>query len=189
MYFVYLAELGKTPHVHCPAFRLTYGNMNEFNRPSAGNPASEFAESQSGFPRRILVVEEERDLRQLSAEVLIDDGYQVEVAEDGATAWTALQRNHYDLLLTDQFLPKVSGVELLKKIHTARMSLPVIMATNILPTWEFALHPCLQTVTMLRKPYTIDKLLGTVKSVLPDRAGMAPATNCQSQPTVNRLRR
>jgi hypothetical protein len=69
------------------------------------------------------------------------------------------------------------------------MSLPVIMATNILPTWEFALHPCLQTVTMLRKPYTIDKLLGTVKSVLPDRAGMAPATNWQSQPTVNRLRR
>jgi hypothetical protein len=35
----------------------------------------------------------------------------------------------------------VSGVDLLKKIHTARMAFPVIMATDILPTWEFALHP------------------------------------------------
>jgi DNA-binding response OmpR family regulator len=48
--------------------------------------------------------------------VLIDAGYQVDVAEDGATAWAALQLSKYDLLITDQFMPKVSGVELPKKI-------------------------------------------------------------------------
>jgi hypothetical protein len=42
------------------------------------------------------------------------------------------------------------------------------MATGILPAWELALHPCLQGVTMLRMPYTIDKLLGLVKSILPE---------------------
>jgi DNA-binding NtrC family response regulator len=84
-----------------------------------------------------------------------------------------LQLHRFDLLITDQFLPKVSGVELLKKIHIARMTVPVIMATQILPTWEFALHPCLQRVTMLRMPYTIDKLLGMVKSILPDTAKAA----------------
>ena len=46
------------------------------------------------------------------------------------------------------------------------MPLAVIMVTEILPTWEFALHPCLQAVTMLRKPFTIKKFLGLVKSVL-----------------------
>jgi DNA-binding NtrC family response regulator len=141
--------------------------------------------------QRILVVEEAGDIRQLNAEVLIDAGYHVEVAEDGAAAWAALQLHRYDLLITDQFLPKLSGVELLKKIHTARMTLPVIMATGILPTWEFALHPCLQTVTMLRTPYTIDKLLGTVKSVLPETAGVraeiVPVPNWQSQPSAVRL--
>jgi DNA-binding NtrC family response regulator len=146
--------------------------MNDVNRPSAGNPAAEFLSSQPDCRQRILVVENAEDLRQLNAEMLLDAGYEVEVAEDGVAAWAALQLDHYDLMLTDQFLPKLSGVELLKKIHTARMTLPVIMATEILPTWEFALHPCLQSVKMLRKPYTLDKLLGTVMSVLPQTAGV-----------------
>jgi DNA-binding response OmpR family regulator len=112
------------------------------------------------------VVEEEADLRQLNSEVLMDAGYRVDVADDGNAAWAALQCHNYDLLITGQFLPKVSGVELVKKLHAARMTLPVIMATSILPTWEFALHPFLQAVKMLRKPHTMDKLLGTVKNVL-----------------------
>lgn len=136
-------------------------------------------------PQRILVVEDECNLRQLNAEVLIEAGYQVDVAEDGAAAWAKLLLSKYDLLITDQFLPKMSGVELLKKIHDARMTMAVIMATEILPTWEFALHPCLQTVSMLRKPYTIEKFLGMVKSVLVKTpyasVGVTPS-NWQRQP-------
>ena len=142
--------------------------------------------------QRILAVQDESDLRQLNAEVLLDAGYQVEVAGDGTAAWAALQLHSYDLLITDQFLPKLSGVELLKKLHLARMTLPVIMVTEILPTWEFALHPCLQAVTMLRKPYTIEKLLGMVKSVLPETASVRveimPASIWQSQPSAVHLR-
>jgi DNA-binding NtrC family response regulator len=55
---------------------------------------------------------------------------------------------------------------LLKKIHAAHMTLPVIMATGFLPTWGFALHTWLQPVKMLLKPYSFQKLLATVKSVL-----------------------
>jgi len=131
-----------------------------------GDSGFEPPPSQPNFCQRILIVENEGASRDLNAEVLMDAGYQVDVADDGAAAWAALQRSQYDLLITDQFLPKLSGVELLKKIHDARMSLAVIMATKILPTWEFALHPCLQAVTMLRKPYTIEKFLGTVKNIL-----------------------
>jgi CheY-like chemotaxis protein len=85
------------------------------------NPICEPFHRQSNSRQRILVVEDERDLRQITAEGLTDAGYQVDVAEDGATAWTALQIYQYDLLFTDQFMPKVSGVELLKKIHAARI--------------------------------------------------------------------
>jgi DNA-binding response OmpR family regulator len=131
---------------------------------------------QSDAARRLLVVEAEGDLRQLNAEVLVDAGYQVDAAEDGRAAWTALQVHHYDLLITDQFLPKVSGVELLKKLHNARMNLPVIMATDILPNWEFALHPGLQSVAMLRSPRTFQKLLDLVRKLLPPAAGVRAAT-------------
>ena len=165
--------------------------MNIFNSPLAGDVAVEFPLSQPDYRQRILVLEDAEDIRQLNAEILMDAGYEVGVAEDGTAAWAALHLDHYDLLLTDQFLPKLSGVELLKKIHTARMTLPIIMVTEILPTWEFALHPCLQSVKMLRKPYTMDKLLGMVKAVLPPtasfRAEMVPMSTWQTKPSLNRL--
>ena len=127
-------------------------------------------QAQLNSHHRILVVEGERDLRQITAEVLIDAGFHVDVAGDGAAAWSALQFSKYDLLITDQFMPKMSGVALLKKIHAARMTLPVIMATGFLPTWEFALHTWLQPVKTLLKPYSFEKLLGMVKSALPKDA-------------------
>jgi len=166
--------------------------MNEFDSPPARNLVNEPSGVQPRLRQCILVVEEESDLRQFNAEMLIDAGYQVEVAEDGAAAWATLQLHRHDLLIAGQFLPKMSGVELLKNIHIARMTLPVIMATGILPTWEFALHPCLQAVTMLRKPYTMGKLLGMVKSVLPEtasvRAEIRPVPKWQNQTFSDRLR-
>jgi DNA-binding response OmpR family regulator len=140
---------------------MTARFIASFDDPIIGPP-----KHQPNFCKRILVVEDEHDLRQLTAEVLIDAGYHVDVAENGATAWSALQFSKYDLLITDQFMPKLSGVELLRKIYTANMTLPIIMATGFLPTWEFALHPCLQPVKMLLKPYSFQKLLGLVKNVL-----------------------
>ncbi len=159
---------------------------------SAGEPDDSLLQTQPNSSRRILVVQAADDLRQLNAEVLVDAGYQVDVAEDGEAAWAALQLHHYDLLITDQFLPKVSGVELLKKLHTARMTLPVIMATQILPTWEFALHPCLQSVKMLRKPFTFGKLLAMVKNILPMTTDVSapiapPDWQARSAPTGLRL--
>jgi DNA-binding response OmpR family regulator len=140
---------------------MTARFIASFDDPIIGPP-----KHQPNFCKRILVVEDEHDLRQLTAEVLIDAGYHVDVAENGATAWSALQLSKYDLLITDQFMPKLSGVELLRKIYAANMTLPIIMATGFLPTWEFALHPCLQPVKMLLKPYSFQKLLGMVKNVL-----------------------
>jgi DNA-binding NtrC family response regulator len=134
--------------------------------PNLDDSEGEPLQAHTNSRHRILVVEDERDLRQITAEVLIDAGFQVDVAEDGAAAWSALQLSKYDLLITDQLMPKVSGVELLKKIHAANMTLPVIMATGYLPTWEFALHTWLQPVKMLLKPYSFEKLLGMVKNVL-----------------------
>jgi len=119
------------------------------------------------LPRcRVLVVEDDDGLRRLNTEVLKRSGYHVDAAEDGAAAWDAIQLNHYDLMVTDNNMPKVSGFELLKKLQAAGVVLPVIMATGELPEKEFAQHPWLQPGAILLKPYTIAELLGTVKKVL-----------------------
>ncbi len=86
--------------------------------------------------QRVLVVEDEADIRRLNTELLACSGYHVDAAEDGAVAWDMLQANHYDLLVTDHNMPKVSGIELLKKLHDASLKLPVIMATGTLPQAE-----------------------------------------------------
>jgi len=151
-------------------------------------PAGEPFQIRSNPHQRILVVEDECDIRQISAEVLIDSGYQVDVAENGAAAWAALQLYSYDLLITDQFMPKLSGAELLRKMHAAHMGIPAIMATEVLPTWEFALHTWLQPVMMLRKPYTFEKLLGMVKKALSAptgaRAEIVPLPDWRRQPAA-----
>ena len=101
---------------------------------------------------------------QLNSEVLIDAGYKVDVAGDGEAAWDALQLVKYDLLITDNSMPKVSGITLLKRIYAANMTLPVIMATATMP--EFSAYPWIKPAAMLFKPYTIAEILETVKKVL-----------------------
>jgi DNA-binding response OmpR family regulator len=136
------------------------------NMSQAGDLDGAALERQPGPARRILVVDDEPLLRRLNTEVLVDAGYRVDTAEDGAVAWDALQIGSYDLLITDNEMPKVSGVGLLKQLRAARMDLPAIMVTGTFPQKEFTQYPWLQSVATLLKPYTIEELLGTVKTVL-----------------------
>jgi two-component system chemotaxis response regulator CheY len=109
----------------------------------------------------------------------------VDAAHDGAVAWNTLQLKNYDLLVTDNDMPKVTGVELLKKLHAARMALPVIMATGKLPLHEFTRHPHIEPDAVLLKPYTIDALLHKVQEILGAvthaREQIATAPDWQSQ--------
>ena len=114
----------------------------------------------------MLVVDDDVLIREFIAAVLSRFGYQTKTAQDGAAAWKALRANGYDLLITDNNMPRVSGVELVKKVRSAHMALPVILASGDLPTRELDRNPWLQPVATLAKPFTGEKLLGTVKKVL-----------------------
>ena len=132
----------------------------------AVEPASTPLQSQTNPPDHILVVEDDIFFRRLNTQVLLRSGYEVDAAADGAAAWQALNTDSYDLLITDNNMPKMSGIELLKKLRVARMALPVIMATGTLPKEEFTRQPWLQPAAMLPKPYTAEEMLRTVKKVL-----------------------
>jgi DNA-binding response OmpR family regulator len=115
---------------------------------------------------RILVVDDDSDLRRLYTEALVCPGYQVDATEDGAAALKALRINNYHLLITEHDLPTLTGVELVRTLRAARMALPVIMAAARLPVYELARNPSLQPVAVLPKPFYISQLLETVKVVL-----------------------
>lgn len=63
-------------------------------------------------------------------------------------------------------MPKMTGLELIQRLHTARVALPVILATGLVPEYEFEKNPLLKPAAILLKPYSMDKLLGTVREVL-----------------------
>jgi DNA-binding NtrC family response regulator len=160
-------SMGKTPHTISLVVKVllldamkTIGIISVEDSPDASNL------EQSNSSRRILVVDDDNDVRQLSVDVLTDSGYEVEAAKDGAAGWEALQTNDFDLVITDNKMPRMTGIEMLEKLRAARMALPVIMATSHLPTHEFASKPWLRPDATLQRPFTNDDLLKTVKRVL-----------------------
>jgi DNA-binding response OmpR family regulator len=139
--------------------------MNQLLETPCGEAATP-TRNPSNRPPRILVAEDDHGLRLINTMMLTCAGYAVDNAEDGAAAWKALYAKRYDLLITDNHMPRLPGIELLKKLRSARMELPVIMATGTVPAQELAQNLWLQPVTTVEKPYTINQLLDTVKAVL-----------------------
>jgi DNA-binding response OmpR family regulator len=123
-------------------------------------------EEQTRSPHRILVVDDDSDVRQLSVDVLTGSGFDVDAAKDGADGWAALQANGYDLVITDNKMPRMTGIEMIEKLRDACIISRVIMATGNLPVFEFARKPWLKPDAMLQRPFSNDELLATVKKVL-----------------------
>jgi DNA-binding response OmpR family regulator len=132
----------------------------------ARESASAPLQSQSISRHRVLVADDDVSIRMINIEMLVHSGYDVDAAEDGVTAWQALSSNNYNLLITDQNMPRLTGFELLKKLRDSGMDLPVILITGTLPKVEFTRYPWPQPEATLLKPYTFEELLGTVKEVL-----------------------
>jgi len=119
-----------------------------------------------GTTGHILMVDDDRAIRVMSGKVLLRSGYQVDTAEDGQAGWEALQANSYDLLITDNNTRRFSGVELVRRLRSAQMTLPVVLALGTLDTEELNRSPWLQVAASLLKPFTTDQLLEVVKEVL-----------------------
>lgn len=144
--------------------------------------------------QRILVVDDEPLLRKLNSEIFTDVGYAVDVAEDGENAWDALQLHDYYLLVTDNQMPKMSGVDLVAKVRQAGKKLPVVMVTGTLPKVEFTRQTWLQPFALLLKPYSLAELLGVAKAILTasqdygEPMVLIPNWECQPQAFGVRLR-
>jgi CheY-like chemotaxis protein len=143
---------------------------------------------QTNLFHRVLIAEDNEVIRRVNTDVLIRSGCEVNVAKDGVAAWDALQSNRYDLLVTDNDMPELSGIELLNKLHAARKTLPVVLASGTMPAEKLKQHPWLKIDAVLLKPYTPDELLAAVRKVLYATDGIAgqaalPA-DWQDQPTT-----
>jgi DNA-binding response OmpR family regulator len=181
--------MGKTPYILRNVFQLKVRIMTGTETLQTGEPASAPVQFGATPPRNILVVDDDPDIRRSNAVVLHRAGYHVDTAEDGDFALEAIGDSSYDLMVTDNDMPNLTGIELLKKLYASRMALPFIMATGKVPKEEFTRYPWLQPAATLLKPYTVEELLGVVKNVLREADGAATDSQavCVRDLKVNKI--
>ncbi len=117
--------------------------------------------------KQILVVDDEIGIRELLAEILYDEGYQVHLAESAEQARAYRNQHEPDLVLLDIWMPETDGVELLKEWAAQDLlTMPVVMMSGH-GTIETAVEATrIGAVDFLEKPIGLQKLLATVANAM-----------------------
>ncbi len=121
-----------------------------------------------GRGQSILLVDDEAPLRELASEILTDLGYKPVVFASSATAWEAFDANPalFDLILTDEVMPELTGTQLAERIHQRRSDVPILIITAYGGA-GFELRAQEAGVTrILRKPYRAETLSRTIADAL-----------------------
>jgi CheY-like chemotaxis protein len=98
--------------------------------------------------------------------MLAHSGYAVTPVEDGLEAWDAPHSHGYDLHITDNNMPRMTGLELATKTRLEGMKLPIIVASGTVGLLAGTDHDWLRVAARLQKPFASEQLLKTVEQVL-----------------------
>jgi len=125
---------------------------------------------------RILIVDDQRDILDLTAAVLHGDGYEVSAVDSGAEALDLLARESFDLVLLDINMPGMDGWETLRLIRADELlaGLPVVMFSvkgELRDKVQSMQEGALDYIT---KPFEVDQLLGRVRRVFESVGGGGP---------------
>ena len=120
---------------------------------------------------RILVVEDERPVRDALERVLRTDGHDVEVADDGNAALTTLSSMTPDALVLDVVLPGVDGLEVCRRLRAAGDQVPVLMVTALDAVADRVAGLDAGADDYLVKPFSIEELRARMRALL-RRAGL-----------------
>lgn len=122
--------------------------------------------AESSDAARILVVDDERVIREILAEFLTLEGFSVNTVEDGEKALTELRLRPYDLLITDLKMPRLSGLQLLEKIEAERLGVLTVLMTGF-GTVETAIEAMKKgAYDYLLKPFKVEEVIHVVERAL-----------------------
>ncbi|MFN3763191.1 MAG: ATP-binding protein [Anaerolineae bacterium] len=121
-------------------------------------------------PIRILVVDDELGIREGCRRVLVPQGFEVDVAENGPAGLRKLRESRYDVLLLDIMMPGMSGMEVLRQVRQIDPELICIIITGY-ATVELAVQAIREGAhDFIAKPFSADMLLQVVNRELERRA-------------------
>ena len=115
---------------------------------------------------KILIVEDQSELRELVKNFLGDYGYVVDEAEDGEEGYHKINMNSYDCLILDINLPKLDGLEIAKKVRKEGKSVPIIMLTARSEIYDKIEGFDNGADDYITKPFDMKEILARVEAVL-----------------------
>ena len=115
---------------------------------------------------RILVVEDDTDLRETLWRALSREGYQVSQAGDGTEALSALRMRPYDLAIIDLVLPRMGGIQILEQLRSLGLAIPAIVITAYGDRFSYNRATELGASEFLVKPVRLVELYRAVRKVL-----------------------
>jgi signal transduction histidine kinase len=116
---------------------------------------------------RILIIDDEADVRELLTDVLTGRGHTVTVAAGGREGLARFEAGRYDLVLTDLGMPELNGWEVARVIKSARRDTPVLLLTG----WADPVDPSEEGGVdgIVRKPFDLNRLAAVINSALAPR--------------------
>ena len=134
------------------------------HRPEAPLIASPTDDGAIQATKRVLVVEDEEVVRGLVLQMLVGQGYDVVVAQDGEEAIELAGQNTIDVLLTDLTMPRVGGREVAERLRESQPELKVIYMSGYAEDLPAGALP--PATSFLGKPFTFAELTGTLRTLI-----------------------
>ena len=123
----------------------------------------------SGGTKRILVVEDEKPMRDVLEIALGNGGFQVVTVADGNEAMNVARLMHFDLVITDMIMPGLEGIETIMTLLAHDPEIKIIAISGVLPGAKGDFLPLAKSLgasAVLRKPFDRESLINTVYGVL-----------------------
>ncbi len=115
---------------------------------------------------KILLVEDESRIAKPLAEVLIDQGYVVDIANDGQLAWEFVQAFPYNLIVLDLMLPKLDGINLCRQLRQKGYSIPILMLTAKDTSTDKVIGLDVGADDYVVKPFDLQELMARIRALL-----------------------
>jgi putative nucleotidyltransferase with HDIG domain len=116
---------------------------------------------------RILVIDDESEIRNLLKEVLLTEGYEVAVTSNGAEALEVLKKQSvYDIVLTDIRMPTMDGIELMNEIRKSWPDIAIIIMTGYADINSARIAIKQGAYDYIRKPFNISEMMTAIENTL-----------------------
>jgi DNA-binding response OmpR family regulator len=143
---------------------------------SAGSEGAEEAEEpilqdnprQIGAPatRQVLVIDDDPEVRELVARTIARAGFRADTANDGEKGWEALRNAAYDLVITDNEMPRLTGLKLIERIRSVSIEPPCILISGNPSGVDSILMQRVGPCVFLAKPFSPAALIEKVYRLL-----------------------